>query len=258
MFLVPFSSLLLFLGTSLIKVEVLPLLHCSSSASSLWMLSFIDLFFSFSFSYFFFHCSAVSSKFTVTVFRMVLALIGGKRGRNAGGVERRGWGWGKMQETTKERKEERIGLSETIFQLWLLNENGLHLINLHVNGICASCVCWTMEKEEYLSLCLKQNPNRKPPKPYLQWDIKDHEVLTWGYKLLLKDDVNLHHQSWNIYAATAAALNSGCEFWISDYDFISHSTKKTLINSLTPAIKAVIFKVLSPQRDHFCNAPAVG
>lgn len=80
----------------------------------------------------------------------------------------------------------------------------------------------------------------------------------WGYKLLLKDDVNLHHQSWNIYAAMAAALNSGCEFWISEYDFISHSTKKTLINSLMLATQAVIFKVLSPQRDHLCNAPAVG
>lgn len=154
MFLVPFYSLSL--GTSLIMVGVLPLLHCSSSASSLWIVSFIDLFFSFSFSYFFFHCSAVSSRFTVTVFRMVLALMGVRRGRNMGGGERRGRGWGKMQEMTKGRKEERIGLSETIFQPWLLNENGRHLINFHVNGICASCVWWTMEKEEYLSLCLKQ------------------------------------------------------------------------------------------------------
>uniref|UniRef100_A0A3B3REV4 Transmembrane protein n=1 Tax=Paramormyrops kingsleyae TaxID=1676925 RepID=A0A3B3REV4_9TELE len=45
-----------------------------SSASSFWMVSFRVLFFSFSFSYFLFHCSAVSSRFTDAVFLMVLAL----------------------------------------------------------------------------------------------------------------------------------------------------------------------------------------
>lgn len=79
------SSILIIFTSSLVMVGVLPLLHCSSSASSLWMASFIDLFFSFSFSYFFFHWSAVSSRFTVTVFRMVLALI---RGTGGGGKRR--------------------------------------------------------------------------------------------------------------------------------------------------------------------------
>uniref|UniRef100_A0A3B1JIT1 Transmembrane protein n=1 Tax=Astyanax mexicanus TaxID=7994 RepID=A0A3B1JIT1_ASTMX len=51
-----------------------PLRQRFSSASSLWMLSFRLLFFSFSFSYFLFHCSAVSSRFTEAVFLMVLAL----------------------------------------------------------------------------------------------------------------------------------------------------------------------------------------
>lgn len=57
--------------------------------------------------------------------------------------------------------------------------------------------------------------------------MKNHEVLVRDYKLLLNDDINLPHQSWNIYAATAAALYSNCEFCISDDDLISHSTKKT-------------------------------
>lgn len=73
-----------------ISVQVLPFLQQFSSASSLWIVSFIDLFFSFSFSYFFFHCSAVSSRFTDTVFLMVLALIGGIQ-------------WGR--EDRKERKQ---------------------------------------------------------------------------------------------------------------------------------------------------------
>lgn len=60
---------------------ILPFLQRFSSASSLWIASFIDLFFSFSFPYFFFHCSAVSSRFTDTVFLMVLALIGGIGGK---------------------------------------------------------------------------------------------------------------------------------------------------------------------------------
>uniref|UniRef100_A0A3B3CLY5 Uncharacterized protein n=1 Tax=Oryzias melastigma TaxID=30732 RepID=A0A3B3CLY5_ORYME len=47
-----------------------PLLQRSSSASSFWMTAFRLLFFSFSFSYFFFHSSAVSSRFTQTVFLM--------------------------------------------------------------------------------------------------------------------------------------------------------------------------------------------
>lgn len=80
----------------------------------------------------------------------------------------------------------------------------------------------------------QKNPNTKPPKTYLQQDIKNHEVLVCDYKLLLNDDVNLPHQSWNIYAATAAALNSDCEFCISDYGLISHSTKK--IPNLFPDI----------------------
>uniref|UniRef100_A0A8C0G0Z8 Uncharacterized protein n=1 Tax=Chelonoidis abingdonii TaxID=106734 RepID=A0A8C0G0Z8_CHEAB len=51
-----------------------PFLQRLSSASSFPIVSFIVLFFSFSFSYFFFHCSAVSSRFTDAVFLMVLAL----------------------------------------------------------------------------------------------------------------------------------------------------------------------------------------
>lgn len=69
---------------------VLPFLQRFSSASSLCTVSFIDLFFSFSFSYFFFHCSAVSSRFTVTVFLMVLALIGGDAGRSRDRAGERG------------------------------------------------------------------------------------------------------------------------------------------------------------------------
>uniref|UniRef100_A0A667WYH9 Uncharacterized protein n=1 Tax=Myripristis murdjan TaxID=586833 RepID=A0A667WYH9_9TELE len=45
-----------------------------SSVSSFWMVSFSVLFFSFSFSYFLFHCSAVSSRLMEAVFLMVLAL----------------------------------------------------------------------------------------------------------------------------------------------------------------------------------------
>uniref|UniRef100_A0A8C9RN51 Uncharacterized protein n=1 Tax=Scleropages formosus TaxID=113540 RepID=A0A8C9RN51_SCLFO len=45
-----------------------------SPSSSFWMVSFNVLFFSFSFSYFLFHCSAVSSRFTEAVFLMVFAL----------------------------------------------------------------------------------------------------------------------------------------------------------------------------------------
>uniref|UniRef100_A0A671VD35 Uncharacterized protein n=1 Tax=Sparus aurata TaxID=8175 RepID=A0A671VD35_SPAAU len=55
--------------------SVSPFLQRLSSASSLWMVSFIVLFFSFSFSYFLFHCSAVSSRLTEAVFLMVLALV---------------------------------------------------------------------------------------------------------------------------------------------------------------------------------------
>lgn len=51
-----------------------PFLHLFSSDSRCWMTLFKALFFSFSFSYFFFHSSAVSSKFTETVFLMVFAL----------------------------------------------------------------------------------------------------------------------------------------------------------------------------------------
>uniref|UniRef100_A0A8D3AZ37 Uncharacterized protein n=1 Tax=Scophthalmus maximus TaxID=52904 RepID=A0A8D3AZ37_SCOMX len=42
--------------------SVSPFLQRLSSASSLWMVSFMVLFFSFSFSNFLFHCSAVSSR----------------------------------------------------------------------------------------------------------------------------------------------------------------------------------------------------
>lgn len=52
----------------------LPFRHRLSSFSSRWMMIFRFLVFSFSFSYFFFHSSAVSSMFTETVFLMVLAL----------------------------------------------------------------------------------------------------------------------------------------------------------------------------------------
>lgn len=53
---------------------VSPFLQRLSSASSFWMVSFIVLFFSFSFSYFLFHCSAVSSRLMEAVFLIVLAL----------------------------------------------------------------------------------------------------------------------------------------------------------------------------------------
>uniref|UniRef100_A0A8D2JG78 Uncharacterized protein n=1 Tax=Varanus komodoensis TaxID=61221 RepID=A0A8D2JG78_VARKO len=49
-----------------------PLRQRPSSASSLVIVSFRILFFSFSFSNFFFHCSAVSSRFTEAVFLIVL------------------------------------------------------------------------------------------------------------------------------------------------------------------------------------------
>ena len=54
-----------------------PLRHRLSSASRRAMVSFSALFFSFSFSYFFFHCSAVSSRLTDALFLMVFALRGG-------------------------------------------------------------------------------------------------------------------------------------------------------------------------------------
>lgn len=52
----------------------LPLRQRPSSASNLAIVSFKTLFFSFSFSNFFFHCSAVNSKLTEAVFLIVLAL----------------------------------------------------------------------------------------------------------------------------------------------------------------------------------------
>uniref|UniRef100_A0A3Q3IH35 Uncharacterized protein n=1 Tax=Monopterus albus TaxID=43700 RepID=A0A3Q3IH35_MONAL len=52
-----------------------PFLHRLSSFSSQLMVFLNVLFFSFSLSYLCFHCSAVSSMFTVTVFLMVLALM---------------------------------------------------------------------------------------------------------------------------------------------------------------------------------------
>uniref|UniRef100_A0A8C6J614 Uncharacterized protein n=1 Tax=Melopsittacus undulatus TaxID=13146 RepID=A0A8C6J614_MELUD len=52
----------------------LPFRHLLSSFSSHCMVLRRVLFFSFSFSYFFFHCSAVSSTLTQTVFLMVFAL----------------------------------------------------------------------------------------------------------------------------------------------------------------------------------------
>uniref|UniRef100_A0A8C7IGW7 Uncharacterized protein n=1 Tax=Oncorhynchus kisutch TaxID=8019 RepID=A0A8C7IGW7_ONCKI len=55
---------------------LLQLRKLTTSDSSLCTVSFIILFFSFSFSYFFFHCSAVSSRFTDAVFLIVLALGG--------------------------------------------------------------------------------------------------------------------------------------------------------------------------------------
>uniref|UniRef100_A0A3Q3MM77 Uncharacterized protein n=1 Tax=Mastacembelus armatus TaxID=205130 RepID=A0A3Q3MM77_9TELE len=51
-----------------------PFLQRLSSVSSFWMVSFRVLFFSFSFSYFLFHCSAVSSRLMEAVFLMVLAI----------------------------------------------------------------------------------------------------------------------------------------------------------------------------------------
>uniref|UniRef100_A0A8C0B2E1 Uncharacterized protein n=1 Tax=Buteo japonicus TaxID=224669 RepID=A0A8C0B2E1_9AVES len=53
----------------------LPLRQRLSSASSFPMVSFSALFFSFSFSYFFFHCSAVSSRFTEAVFLIPLPYL---------------------------------------------------------------------------------------------------------------------------------------------------------------------------------------
>uniref|UniRef100_A0A672IBL8 Secreted protein n=1 Tax=Salarias fasciatus TaxID=181472 RepID=A0A672IBL8_SALFA len=56
-----------------------PFLQRFSSFSSFWIITLRLRFFSFSFSYFFFHSSAVSSRFTDTVFLMVLALKQNKR-----------------------------------------------------------------------------------------------------------------------------------------------------------------------------------
>uniref|UniRef100_A0A673A9A5 Uncharacterized protein n=1 Tax=Sphaeramia orbicularis TaxID=375764 RepID=A0A673A9A5_9TELE len=57
-----------------VKQTVSPFLQRFSSFSSQVMVFLRVLFFSFSLSYFCFHCSAVSSMFTVTVFLMVFAL----------------------------------------------------------------------------------------------------------------------------------------------------------------------------------------
>uniref|UniRef100_A0A3P8V673 Uncharacterized protein n=1 Tax=Cynoglossus semilaevis TaxID=244447 RepID=A0A3P8V673_CYNSE len=56
----------------------LPFLQRLSSFSNQVMVFLRVLFLSFSLSYFCFHCSAVSSMFTVTVFLIVLALCEGK------------------------------------------------------------------------------------------------------------------------------------------------------------------------------------
>uniref|UniRef100_A0A671T7T8 Uncharacterized protein n=1 Tax=Sinocyclocheilus anshuiensis TaxID=1608454 RepID=A0A671T7T8_9TELE len=55
-------------------VITVPFLQRLSSFSSQVMVFFSVLFFSFSFSYFFFHCSAVSSTFTHTVFVKTLSV----------------------------------------------------------------------------------------------------------------------------------------------------------------------------------------
>uniref|UniRef100_A0A671PTE8 Uncharacterized protein n=1 Tax=Sinocyclocheilus anshuiensis TaxID=1608454 RepID=A0A671PTE8_9TELE len=64
------------------RVITVPFLQRLSSFSSQVMVFLSVLFFSFSFSYFFFHCSAVSSTFTHTVFLMVFALRTVKTGKN--------------------------------------------------------------------------------------------------------------------------------------------------------------------------------
>uniref|UniRef100_A0A3Q3DED7 Uncharacterized protein n=1 Tax=Hippocampus comes TaxID=109280 RepID=A0A3Q3DED7_HIPCM len=58
------------------QIEIFsPFLQRLISVSSQVTLVLSTLFFSFSFSYLLFHCSAVSSMFSVTVFLMVLALV---------------------------------------------------------------------------------------------------------------------------------------------------------------------------------------
>lgn len=59
-----------------------PFLQRFNSFSSFWIMMVRLRFLSFSFSYFFFHSSAVSSKFTDTVFFIVLALEHSKQNRN--------------------------------------------------------------------------------------------------------------------------------------------------------------------------------
>uniref|UniRef100_A0A3B3RYG7 Secreted protein n=1 Tax=Paramormyrops kingsleyae TaxID=1676925 RepID=A0A3B3RYG7_9TELE len=58
------------------------------SVSNIWIVSFCDLLLSFSLSNFFFHSSAVSSKFTDAVFLMVFAL---SSGRERELVQEQGW-----------------------------------------------------------------------------------------------------------------------------------------------------------------------
>lgn len=90
--------------------QVLPFLQQLNSASSLCTVSFSDLFFSFSFSYFLFHCSAVSSRFTVTVFRIVFALIGWikkRRKKKSGG---KGMEWGENRRSEENRREKLLQL----------------------------------------------------------------------------------------------------------------------------------------------------
>uniref|UniRef100_A0A3Q4I4I8 Uncharacterized protein n=1 Tax=Neolamprologus brichardi TaxID=32507 RepID=A0A3Q4I4I8_NEOBR len=61
-------------GRRVVSLMPSPFLQRFSSFSSHVMVFLRVLFFSFSLSYFCFHCSAVSSMFTVTVFLMVFAL----------------------------------------------------------------------------------------------------------------------------------------------------------------------------------------
>lgn len=95
-------------AASVISVWVVPFLQRFSSASSLWTVSFNDLFFSFSFSYFFFHCSAVSSRFTDTVFLMVLALIEGMQGQTEKEQKKKRREWNSVRvEGWEEKREKR-------------------------------------------------------------------------------------------------------------------------------------------------------
>lgn len=234
---------LLLWDASMEVVWLLPSLQRFSSASSLWMVSFIDLFFSFSFSYFFFHCSAVSSRFTDTVFLMVLALIRGMqwqsdRERGGGKVYRRvrgGWeeeiqkgGGGVCERTVVKRGTVNRGISASAAQWeWVC----ISLIGMQIGFLPTVCHgANTVGRGRHTEF--KTYKRFRPLKMHSR--LQKHSRNVCGYKLFLTYDPNKwHHRVETLLPSVA--LSSGCQTTLVLASVVSFPFILPSIHSLTHA-----------------------